>query len=458
MPAFDEASLPDAALADIHLWLTRQPAPGPPVPSPHTISTHAGIDVELVVSGLDHPISMALDEQGTLYVSTNGGLFPRAGQMVGRIWRVDGNRPVLFAEGLERPLGMAWLGGELFVSSRGKLSAWADTNGDGLAEEVRVLRDDLPAAGLHQNNGVVVGPDGMLYLGIGTATNAEEEPLPAGTILRIDPASGESSVFASGLRNPFDLTFAADGQLFATDNGIDPRLVEAAPEEVNRITEGGFYGHPYRFGEQGRTALSLPSDLTPSPPLVELTPHASANGITAYDSSAIADLAGKLLIAEFGSYITRFRRAGRQLIAVDPADGSVDIWASGFTGRPLDVLADASGSIFVTDFEQGVVWRFFASERKRVTFSPSFDCRKATTAVEHAICNDPQLAALDGELDAAYQEARAGLDPDARIALRDEQRAWLKVRDACASDTWPVLCVKTTVMERLEVLQNNPGM
>jgi hypothetical protein len=202
----------------------------------------------------------------------------------------------------------------------------------------------------------------------------------------------------------------------------------------------------------------MPDGLTAIPPLVRLTPHASANGMLAYDGDAFPDLHGKLLIAEFGSYITRFRRAGRQLVTVDPVDGSVDIWASGFAGRPLDVLAGPSGDVYVTDFEQGTVFRFFPSKRKRMTFSPSFDCQRATTTVEHAICNDPQLAALDGELDAAYQEVRSILDEDGKRILRDEQRAWLKVRDACEKDTWPVLCVKTTVMERLSVLRNEPGM
>ncbi len=458
MPAYSAAMLPDSTIADIHAWLLAQPAPGPPAPSPHTISTRPGVDVELVVSGLDHPISLAWGPDGALLVSTNGGLFPRAGQKVGKIWRIETGRAVLFAEGIERPLGMVWRDDALIVSSRGRLSKWADRDGDGRAEEVSVLVDDLPAAGMHQNNSVVVGPDGRLYLGMGTATNADPEALPAGSILAVEPTTGALEVIATGLRNPFDLAFSADGTLYATDNGVDPKLAEAAPEEVNRIIPGGFYGHPYILGDTARDDLPLPAGLDPRDPLVSLTPHASANGLIAYDGAAFPALKGKLLIAEFGSYITRFRLAGRQLTAVDPADGSVEIWASGFSGRPLDLIAGPDGDVFVTDFELGCIWRFFPSDRKRVTFSPSFDCRRASTAVEHAICNDPQLAALDGELDAAYQEARSVLDEDGRRALRDEQRAWLKVRDACERDTWPVLCVKTTVMERLEVLRNEPGM
>jgi len=461
MPSWSAADLPDHTVASIRAWLLEQPVPGPPELNPDTIATQPGVDVSLAASGLDHPVALAF-RGDTLYVATNGGKFPRAGKKVGKIWRLDGDTPVLFASGLERPLGLVWHGDELIVSSRGRLSAWADPDGDGRAEEVRVLRDDLPASGLHQNNGVVLGPDGRLYLGMGTGSNAalSGEPPEAGTILSIDPASGETEVFATGLRNPFGLAFAADGTLYATDNGVDPKLVEAAPEEVNRIVPGGFYGHPYIFGSTPHPSGATPPAGTPphTPPLAALTPHASANGIVAYRGSGFPALDGKLVVTEFGSYISRFYRAGRQLTVIDPEDGSAQIWASGFLGRPLAIAAGPGGALYVTDFEHGAVWRFFPSSRQRTTFSPSFDCRKATTPVEHAICNDPQLAALDGRLSEAYTLARSGLDSTEKLALRDEQRAWLRERDACANDPWPVLCVRDRMLERLPELTGEPSL
>ena len=457
MPAWTAAELPDAEIAAVRAWLLTLPVPGPPAPSPDVLATREGVDVSLLVGGLDHPVALAQDPAGRVYVSTNGGVFPRPGQKVGAVWRIGaGGKPEPFIQGIERPLGLAWLDGRLIVSSRGRLSAWQDTDGDGLAEEVQVIRSDLPAAGLHQNNDVDVGPDGRLYVGMGTASNADVEGEQAwsGAVLAIEPETAAVEVYARGLRNPFGLAFAADGALYATDNGVDPKLVEAAPEEVNRITPGGFYGHPYIFGDQPRPdGPPPPSALgTPTAPLVMLTPHASANGIAAYDGAMFPDLRGRLLVAEFGSYISRFHRAGRRLIAVDPQSGAVEVWASGFLGRPLDVLVAQDGAVLVTDFEQGAVWRFFASDRQRTRFSPSFDCTKASSVVEHAICNDPQLAALDGQLSAAYAEARAVRDEAERLVLRDAQRAWLKRRDACASDPWPVVCVKDSMLQRLAEL------
>lgn len=61
----------------------------------------------------------------------------------------------------------------------------------------------------------------------------------------------------------------------------------------------------------------------------------------------------------------------------------------------------------------------------------SFDCAKATTAVEKTICASPRLSALDGELAATYAAARK---LGGSAALRDEQRRWAaKSRDACGT-------------------------
>lgn len=55
---------------------------------------------------------------------------------------------------------------------------------------------------------------------------------------------------------------------------------------------------------------------------------------------------------------------------------------------------------------------------------PSFDCAKASSAVEKAICADAKLGALDRRIAAAYAEALKRLDPKATKALRDDQRSF----------------------------------
>ena len=61
--------------------------------------------------------------------------------------------------------------------------------------------------------------------------------------------------------------------------------------------------------------------------------------------------------------------------------------------------------------------------------SPSFDCAKARTGAEKAICANPQLAALDASIAKRYNEARKSLDSATAEALLRDQRDFTKVRD-----------------------------
>ncbi|GIL40780.1 lysozyme inhibitor LprI family protein [Roseiterribacter gracilis] len=61
--------------------------------------------------------------------------------------------------------------------------------------------------------------------------------------------------------------------------------------------------------------------------------------------------------------------------------------------------------------------------------APSFDCAKATTDIERAICASPDLSALDRDLETAFRAALAN-SGDARDALLREQRVWLDLQRA----------------------------
>lgn len=55
-----------------------------------------------------------------------------------------------------------------------------------------------------------------------------------------------------------------------------------------------------------------------------------------------------------------------------------------------------------------------------------FDCGKARTPVERAICDDPQLSALDDQMAQAYRDALGRLGEASAPILRAGQRDWLK--------------------------------
>ena len=82
--------------------------------------------------------------------------------------------------------------------------------------------------------------------------------------------------------------------------------------------------------------------------------------------------------------------------------------------------------------------------------SPSFDCAKATTNTEHAICASDLLSALDGEMADAYRVARTGVGANARQHIRDEQISWIGRRNACGGDAD---CIEARMRERIVALR-----
>jgi hypothetical protein len=131
-----------------------------------------------------------------------------------------------------------------------------DIQADGSLGEPRTLVDGLPVVNRdHSVNDLDMGPDGSLYVAVGgvdylwdhlerldeiTASHADW----LGTILRIDPESGATNIWASGFRNLYGLTFNDEGRLFAVDND-GPTVAGYRHEELLEIHEGRAYGYPF---------------------------------------------------------------------------------------------------------------------------------------------------------------------------------------------------------------------
>ncbi len=73
------------------------------------------------------------------------------------------------------------------------------------------------------------------------------------------------------------------------------------------------------------------------------------------------------------------------------------------------------------------------------SLAQSFDCARASSPVETAICASTELRAADEALARAFASAVSGLDADSAVRLRSEQRAWLGERNACASQAGAVV-------------------
>ena len=123
-----------------------------------------GYAIEVVVSNLSVPTT-AMFDGNDLLVAESGWV----NTALPRILRIkpDWSVSVLASEGLKDPVtGLAVKDGKLYVSHRGKVST---VEADGT---LRDIVTDLPSAGDHQNDNIVLGPDGKIYIGQGTVTNS----------------------------------------------------------------------------------------------------------------------------------------------------------------------------------------------------------------------------------------------------------------------------------------------
>lgn len=85
-------------------------------------------------------------------------------------------------------------------------------------------------------------------------------------------------------------------------------------------------------------------------------------------------------------------------------------------------------------------------------WAASFDCKQAGTAVEKRLCAVPALGNLDDQLDESYRALLESTPRDAVAGVRDQQRAWLRQRNACAQDAKLDDCLQRTLKARADVL------
>jgi uncharacterized protein YecT (DUF1311 family) len=90
-----------------------------------------------------------------------------------------------------------------------------------------------------------------------------------------------------------------------------------------------------------------------------------------------------------------------------------------------------------------------------IAHAASFDCAKAASPTEKAICSDPHLSALDGQLSIAYQIAlRSAGEGD--IVVRHQQRAWLSGLNEQCTGSQINTCIERHQTARIHALSNTP--
>ena len=141
-------------------------APARPVRA-EEVRLPAGYRIEPVAAGLNYPTAVTWDDDGNLLVAESTVPFGRVAPTEIRVVRVDrdGTREMVAGPFPRLINDIACYRGMLYVSRQGAISTAADGC-------IRDLISGLPSWGLHENNSLAFGPDGRLYFGQGTVSNA----------------------------------------------------------------------------------------------------------------------------------------------------------------------------------------------------------------------------------------------------------------------------------------------
>jgi glucose/arabinose dehydrogenase len=340
-----------------------------------------GFHISVFAENVPSARGMALGAKGTVFVGSMNGGQVRA--LIDRNHDGTADDVKIVASRLQQPVGVAFHKGSLYVSSITRIVR-LDNIEDKLdtPPDPVVVYNGLPNNGGHTWRFIAVGPDELLYMGIGAPCNVCEElnqPLFA-TIARMKLDGTGLEVFAHGVRNTVGFDWhPVTHNLWFTDNGRDELGDDLPSDELNVAPAAGLhFGFPYCH--QGDSADPTFGAKRPcsqfQPPAQKMGAHVAAIGMRFYTGAMFpGEYRNAIFIAQHGSWnrsvpagyrVMVARTDGRQVTSYEPfvegfLQGTRSSSPRGATadqfGRPADVLVLADGSLLVSDDSGGRIYR-----------------------------------------------------------------------------------------------------
>ena len=186
-----------------------------------------------------YPTCVNESPDGAVFVCVDPNLSLSTLKGVGRVMRLvdtdnDGHADTYttFAE-MDSPRGVVSDGKTVYVMHPPDLTAYRDTNGDGIADTsfvlVKGLGFDLDFRGAdHTTNNIELGPDGWIYVAVGDygfikAVGADGKQLQhrGGSVVRVRPDGTNLEIVTVGTRNIYDVALDPFARVYARDNTND---------------------------------------------------------------------------------------------------------------------------------------------------------------------------------------------------------------------------------------------
>lgn len=325
-----------------------------------------GYRVSVLATDLPKARHMVMGANGTLFVGS------MAGNVYALSLNADGSavtRQRVVIKGLTDPSGVAYRDGTLYAADRTRVVRFANIEQqlDNPAAPITVI-DGFPDKPRHDAHAMAFGPDGKLYVSVGSPCNTcEANNDEYGTILRMNPDGSGKEVFARGIRNTVGFDWHPQSkELWFTDNGQDELGDNRPNDELNRVTKvGENFGFPYchdrditdpEFGSKHAC-----SEFTP--PALGLGAHVAALGMR-FEKAANSSGEFSMVIARHGSHpptrvgydVVRVLGKTNQPLRMEPFLTGF-LQGMSYWGRPVDVLMMADGAVLVSDDLNGAIYR-----------------------------------------------------------------------------------------------------
>jgi glucose/arabinose dehydrogenase len=320
-----------------------------------------------------------------LTVAPNGDVFltlPQEGAVVLlRDANGDGKAELtsIFATGFDRPHGLAFHDGYLYVADVNRVWRLAWRAGDDKARapaEPVTAAGVFGSAGVHRTRNIIFAPDGnRFFVTVGSTDNLGEDPPTFATVQSFAADGSDQRTLASGLRNSVGISFRpGSNDLYVVVNERDGLGDGLVPDFLTRVQDGGFYGWPYAYiGAHPQPDFPSRPDMVAKTivPDVLFQAHSAPLGLVFYDGKMFPpEYRGDAFVALHGSWNSG-KPTGYKIVRVPFKDGKpagyyenflTGFWLSGQApaqvfGRPVGLAVAADGSLLVSDDAGGSIWR-----------------------------------------------------------------------------------------------------